>query len=115
MPPKQERLAYQMIVQPPSSQGSVATPRPIEKLIVPKKAYKAPSKPHNWKKLVYKLETSGRIDLEDFDTLTDMTAFLDFYNNSKRDAQARVAEEEIHEVSKFLARNVGRQYFFMDS
>jgi len=103
-----------MLIQPPSSEGSVATPRPIDKLIIPKKAYKTPSKPHNWKKLVYKMETYGKLELEDFDTLTDMTAFLDWYNDNKRNLEAEKAEEEIHEISKFLSNMIGRKHFFMD-
>ena len=82
---------------------NVATPMSKErfkaKFKAPPKKYTPPPKPDKWKMLKAKLEKTGKISIEDFRSAPEMTAFLDFYNNTLKDERAHMLRKIIKDMT----------------
>jgi hypothetical protein len=63
-------------------------------------------------KLEY-VQKHRKIDVNKFDTVKEITNLVDFHNKAIEDDKDKRAENEIHEISKFLARIGARKMFFM--
>lgn len=98
----------------PRTAESVPTPRSRDNsgIVTPKGSPKIKSS-SRFKELMKKFKTMGKLDREDFNTGAEMGAFLDFVNQTNIDMKKRIYEENIHEISKFLARTQGRTTFIM--
>ena len=101
MPQKQEKL-----ITNPNSHikpgESVATPMTGDQAKIMKKfggKVRNPSNPQNWKDLKKKMETLGKVSIEDFKDVPDMMNFLDFYNSNKESERKKILDHLIHEIT----------------
>ena len=65
-------------------------------------------KKYNFDNIRKKFDATGKLDLEDFNSADEIGLFLDWYNNSIKERVEKEAGVEITEISKFLARMIGR-------
>lgn len=87
----------------PRTPESVPTPRERKNAIHVSKSVNI-RKPKNFEKALQTLEKTGKIDRNDFSSAADIGAFIDFLNNANEKKQETWAQNEITEISKFLAR-----------
>jgi hypothetical protein len=87
--------------------------RPNEKgkILLPGAVRKEFFKPGNFDKIKKKLEATGKLDVEDFNSAKDLGMFIDWYNQLITNSKKSRAENEILEISKLLAKISGRKSF----
>lgn len=66
-------------------------------------------KPHKFKELSAKMKAKGSIDPEDFNSVSDMMNFLDYYNSQVEDKRTDVGEDDITEISKMVVRAMNKK------
>jgi len=59
------------------------------------------------------IKENRKIDMNKFNRVSDITNMVDFINNEVERKNNDRADNEIHEISKFLARTIGRKMFFL--
>lgn len=65
-------------------------------------------KKFNFDNIKKKFDATGKLDLEDFNSADEIGMFLDWYNQGIKNRVEKEAGREITEISKFLARMIGR-------
>lgn len=65
-------------------------------------------KKYNFDNIRKKFDATGKLDLEDFNSADEIGMFLDWYNLSIKQRAEKEGERDITEISKFLARMIGR-------
>lgn len=100
MQPKQEGLTLSLIK--PNEKGKIILPGAVRKEFL---------KPNNFEKLKKKYEATGKLDREDFNNAKELGQFLDWYNQINENRRKERNDNEILEISKFLARASGRKSF----
>ena len=91
------------LISVPTPVDSVAAPRTKEQFKFPTEAKKIKA-PKNFNKAMQRLQDTGSLSLEDFDSAADVGAFIDFYNESMIKGREDHYNNEILEISKFLAK-----------
>lgn len=91
------------LIHVPSAIDSVAVPRTEEGL---KLATGGPviRPPTNYDRAKRRLEETGSLSLDDFNSAADVGAFIDFYNETLRKSRDDYLKNEIIEISKYLAK-----------
>lgn len=89
----------------PSAVDSGATPRdPNQFKKGLQREFRIPKKPRNFDKNLKRLKETGTLSREDFDSGADLGAFIDWYNSSVIKKRENQAQNDIIEISKFLAK-----------
>lgn len=55
------------------------------------------------------MKAKGSIDPEDFNSVSDMMNFLDYYNSQVEDKRTDVGEDDITEISKMVVRAMNKK------
>ena len=58
------------------------------------------------------INNNKRIDISKFNKISDITNAIDFYNNEVDRKKKEHGDNEVHEISKLLARIMSRKMFF---
>lgn len=59
------------------------------------------------------IKSHKKIDMEHFNTVGEVTNLIDFINKEIEDKKDKVASDEIHSISQFLARCANRKMFYI--
>lgn len=59
------------------------------------------------------IEKNSKLDITKFKNVEELTMMLDLLNTGIENKKEARAGEDIHEISKFLVRTMGRKFFFM--
>ena len=62
----------------------------------------------NFKRAKQRLEETGKLDRNDFNSGQELGMFIDWYNKALEEAKRARGDNEIHEISKFLGRIVAK-------
>ncbi len=65
-------------------------------------------------KLEY-IKANRKVSISKFNTVKEITNLIDFHNQLIESERNKRAEDDIHEISKFLVRMNGRKMFFLNS
>lgn len=65
-------------------------------------------KPSNFDKKKKRLEETGQLSLDDFNSAEEIGQFLDWYNQDKKIGKRSHFDNEVLEISKLLAKMQGR-------
>lgn len=60
------------------------------------------------------IRSNKKVDYTKFNSADEITKMIDFHNQSVENDKDKRAENEVREISKFLARIQGRKMFFMN-
>lgn len=77
------------------------------------KGHRKSKEPYNFKEKVKKVEALGKLQMEDFNSAEEAGMFIDWMNEMNRMEKQKRADNEIHEISKFLARTLGSKTFII--
>jgi len=84
--------------------GAALRPKEDPKILLNNGVAPKPISPIKFKKMLKKFNELGKLDRNDFNSGKELGQFVDFYNEMVKKKRQDYDDNEIHEISKWVAR-----------